>query len=149
MKRESRNQAAFKQLVGDRSGHSVDERLPHLWIATKHLYRVLFHLRFWLLSLLVQLLATRLLVLLYDSACDPIKHRILLGAGFTCKEECEYGDRKRRTLGHDGLHRICQVKINLRKHPILQTGVISLVTGAATEVAGRTNRRRRFPARPR
>jgi len=62
--RRSWDHAAFKHFVGDRRRYSVDEGGPHLWIAAQKIYGFLFPLRFWLPSLLPQLLAGRVLVFL-------------------------------------------------------------------------------------
>ena len=72
----SGNETAFKQLVCDWASNSVDELLARPRIGMEHLDRVLFHLWFRLLFLLVQLLAARLLVLLYDlvSTLSSIKY---------------------------------------------------------------------------
>ena len=87
----SRDHAAFKHFVGDRRRDPVDEHLAHLRIATQKIYGFLFPLRFRLPSLLPQLLARGILVLLDDLVGDLVQYRVL-GAAYAGKQQ----DRKRQ-----------------------------------------------------
>src|SRR5208282_5615832 len=82
---ESRDHPAFKHLVGDRRRYFVDEHGPHLWVVTQKIHRFLFPLRLWLLSLLPQLFAGRILVFLDGLVRGGIQQWVLpiLGAGYS------------------------------------------------------------------
>src|SRR5580658_406895 len=91
----SRDHAAFKHLVRDRRRHSIDEHTAHLWIVTQKIYGFLFSLRFQLPSLLPQLLARGILVLLDDLVGGLVQQRVL---GVAYAREQQHGKQQRELV---------------------------------------------------
>src|SRR5271166_28473 len=75
--RQSWNHSAFKQFVGDGRRYPVYEHASHLGIAAQKIYGFLFSLRFWLPSLLPQLLAGRILIFLDDLVGGRVQQWVL------------------------------------------------------------------------
>lgn len=74
--------AAFKQLIGDRTGNFVQEVLAHWGIFPEYIDSFRLHPArrlFWLLFLRLQLLVSRRLVFLHDFGGNLVNQRILSG----------------------------------------------------------------------
>src|SRR5262249_53785310 len=98
------NETAFEHFVRDRCRNSVDKMLSHLWIVAKCrnnllLHRCLFACRV-LLLLLLQLLASRGLILLDNLVGEFVSNWILAGRlGF---HRCLKGSHLHREYSNDG-----------------------------------------------